>query len=1024
MPPAQLPAARLRPPALPTPHLERPQLGLQAACLRLEAGPGGGASQALAAWLRAQGEAGLPCAWLSLRAQDGPHLGAALAQALAPWPGLGPLEALAQSTEPAQAWAEVWALLAQGSGALALDGLQHLGAEGEAALAEALGDRPEGLRLGLASAQRPQAGPWARLAARGGLLLLGPEALNFSRQECETLAEALACPERAQAAWEATEGWPLGLTAWLSSPPKEAPQALAAMAHEAWWAVLSPEAQAWCLRLASFQGPFAAEVVAEAFGEGAPLALAELAQGFRLRDVGAGRYELPRPWARCAEAEAAKAPASERRAWLAAAAQATARLGPPEGAVPLWLKAEAWLEASRAAVLAFPAMRYSGREAELAAWLASFPPSWGQEDPWWQLWRGHSATRAGESPDAEAAYRRALAAFIQGGEGMGAFKAQVCLANLAVLRQDSGAFDHEVQAALAMGAEADDEDMADLHLIRAHSAEAQGDRHTMRALNEAVLGLPVEGRIGLAASHAIAAQNLATYWIQSGDLRKAREAAAKARAVAEAWGFGPMAQAATTLAVHVEALAGRLEGAEKLLKQLPAGWLEGLDWHDRGVALVVLAGVEALAGRLESAESQLREALTLFEGSNFLEGRKLALEGLARLALRRGLPARVRGWLAESPVPDHGSFYDHALALPVARAEALLGQPAEAAERLALAVAALEGTEARLHAAWGRLFLAEARALAGQHEGAQAAWAAARLALEHLDGAFLRHSDPEAWDAIHARFAPKQAASDGLQHLEAKPGPVLPSQGPAGPGAAAPSPAEPGLRLCLLGPFLAQRAGQAPAKWPRKKARRMLAALALHPQGLSAYDLAEYAGEGSSPTTLKVAIHALRQALAPDGGDWVRLEGERYRLCQEGLLCDHSSFEAALARAERAHDAASANAARREALALLAGPLLPEADFGPAFEAAREAFAQRAAQAALALLAEASLAEADPALKRALAALPGHDALAAAYVRAWAQSGQVEQARQAYWDARQARQAALALGPGPELEAAHQSLKA
>jgi DNA-binding SARP family transcriptional activator len=137
---------------------------------------------------------------------------------------------------------------------------------------------------------------------------------------------------------------------------------------------------------------------------------------------------------------------------------------------------------------------------------------------------------------------------------------------------------------------------------------------------------------------------------------------------------------------------------------------------------------------------------------------------------------------------------------------------------------------------------------------------------------------------------------------------------------------------------------------------------------------------------------------------------------------DVRAFEAAIRRGVRAQadrpDLAAA--AYEEALGCYAGELLPETD---GFLAEREAFRARALGAAM-WLAERHGAAGEPAraealLGRAVAIAPCEEEPYLALMRHHRRQGRPERVRQAYWDHRRARHAALGLPPSEEFEQAH-----
>ena len=83
------------------------------------------------------------------------------------------------------------------------------------------------------------------------------------------------------------------------------------------------------------------------------------------------------------------------------------------------------------------------------------------------------------------------------------------------------------------------------------------------------------------------------------------------------------------------------------LAGLPTGWRDQLDWHDLVCAHAVVGHLHALRGEWAAAETALRASLTTFDRIGLVEGKKIPLEHLLWIAVRRGEPGRVAGLLAE-----------------------------------------------------------------------------------------------------------------------------------------------------------------------------------------------------------------------------------------------------------------------------------------------------------------------------------------------------------------------------------------
>ena len=143
----------------------------------------------------------------------------------------------------------------------------------------------------------------------------------------------------------------------------------------------------------------------------------------------------------------------------------------------------------------------------------------------------------------------------------------------------------------------------------------------------------------------------------------------------------------------------------------------------------------------------------------------------------------------------------------------------------------------------------------------------------------------------------------------------------------------PPLALRLLGRFHVEANGQPvdPARWRRRKARHLLAMLALAPnatlhreQVLEA--LWPHADPTSAANSLHQTLHLARRALdsaVPGAGGWLVLESDLISLVgTPPLWVDAVAFEQSAERA-RSGD----RSARREALELYRGALLPEDRF-------------------------------------------------------------------------------------------------
>ncbi|HEY9720636.1 MAG TPA: bacterial transcriptional activator domain-containing protein, partial [Oscillatoriaceae cyanobacterium] len=319
-------------------------------------------------------------------------------------------------------------------------------------------------------------------------------------------------------------------------------------------------------------------------------------------------------------------------------------------------------------------------------------------------------------------------------------------------------------------------------------------------------------------------------------------------------------------------------------------------------------------------------------------------------------------------------------------------------------VTELDRLEARLHATRARLYLAAARSEAGETEAAREALAAAEAAIQTHGYGFLRGEDSALWAELQA------LAVEPLQLVHRVPAA--------------------GFELTLLGGFEVRSGGLRIEHWPRRKSRLVLAALALYPRGLRPAELAELCGEpGMTLATLQRNVSGIRQALeaAGDSATLVVLEDDRYRLDGARVAgVDVWTLEAAIAEA-RQTSAENAEAAYTRALGLYRAPLWEDGPAEACFVAERERLRALALGAARWLESrrrtagdwEGALAM----LERAVAIAPTDEELYLALIAHHRAAGQLERARQAYWDCRKALKLHLGLEPGEAIEAAHSNLE-
>jgi DNA-binding SARP family transcriptional activator len=275
---------------------------------------------------------------------------------------------------------------------------------------------------------------------------------------------------------------------------------------------------------------------------------------------------------------------------------------------------------------------------------------------------------------------------------------------------------------------------------------------------------------------------------------------------------------------------------------------------------------------------------------------------------------------------------------------------------------------------------------------------------------FLRRQDATLWQELAPLLAasPADAARPETGH----------TQGP--------------LELRLFGGLEARVDGVLLDAWPRRKTKVLLAALALHPGGLSSVELAEMLAEKEGKLDgIRAYAAALRRAFEPGlqagaSSRFVRLTQDRYTLVPEliGAL-DVQVFTANITLGDRLRPSQpeQARAAYVTALAPYRGNLLAEPLFEAYFEAEREGF-RRQALAALFWLIERFVFEGDEpsalaCLERAIALAPCAEEVATVGLQYHARRRSPERVRNVYWDYRKALHRTLGLVPTPELEASY-----
>ena len=1055
-------ASKLSPPE-PPPHwvprafADQPALPLTV----LVGGPGYGKTLGLLAlWQAARASADVPGLWVGCEPEDAdaatffPQLVAGLAERV---PGFG--EAVlalvaAGKHDPRALWQRFFEDVAGYNlpgFVLALDDAHYLAAGSDGSLprgalleglAGMLGRLPPGCRLLLASRRKlPLA--LARWQAQGVARVIGPEGLRFEAAEARALYVGRRGGEP-PAGWERhveeLEGWPLGVDLAAAGGSELAagadPALLAEVIAQELLGSQEGDRQRFMLGAALLAEPTAtalahaladeraAEHLAALEADQLVLRLARASHGQKPGAEGPpadARYRFPGFLREYLRDEARRRlPATEREAIHQRAGAFYVEQALDELALPHLQAAKAWPAALAAGRRCFPIMSTFGRRAAVQRLLAGFPPELGQQEPFLLLWQGHAHVRAFELAAARAIYERAREASAARGDAAGELEALVRLANVAIWSGDeaeAARLDMAIQPILVDG---EPKDRADYPLARALLAEAQGDPVGHRAHNEAVLDVPIGGSVEVAAARTIALINLASWAYHHGQLERAARHGDEAVALAQEWRFYGHFRLATCIRALPDLVRGLPEGLA-LPERLPPRWEDALSFLELGVALVIVGWAQQARGEPKAADDALRRAMQLFERSGFQEGRKVALERLLSFALQRGQPARVPALLAEHlPEGATGSGqHDVPLQLSLGRARHLLGQHAEARAALERAIAGFDALDAPLEATRARLFLA-ATLRATADPGAEAMLADAEHAIAAHGYAFLREQDARLWNEL---AAPATHASP------------LPARKPLDPEP------KPGLlTLACLGTFEVRRDGVLLASWPRRKARLVLAVLALQRQrGIDAMALAELvAGDEAAVGQatmhqLQMAVSALRAILEPDrpgqrgASSYLVLRDDRYQLVPERLaLVDLDAFDRALAEGQAARDPAIALPAFQAAAELVRGPLLADQLFTGLFDAEREHYRKRALEVLLWLAAHHGRhmdhASAETAFTRALALAPTDEDVYLAAMRHQQARGRAERIRQLYWDCRKALKTRLAMAPSAEFEQAFRAM--
>ena len=949
---------------------------------------------------------------------------------------------------------------------LVLDDAHHL-FEPPAAIFAALAGQferlPPGLQVLVAARRRPPLA-LSRLKARGVVAMIDEDVLRFGPAEVDAYLAAQAGEAGVPEAWrrgaEGLDGWPLGLALLTAAPAGRAvacgADELTAYVAEELYQVQPPARRRFMLGAALLE-----ELTPEACREvlGCPDArevLEELEAERSLLRLGQAGYRFPTYLRDFLVAEAARSlePAAVA-AWHHRASAYYEGRGELERALPHRLAGGDWTRAVAACEACFPAMRFEGRHAQIARWLAAFPPVVREAEPALVLWSGHTAAHAGRPTEAATAYDQAQALYEARGDAPGIFKLLVRRLTLAARGRDLVRFGRLSMQAQGLVSQGRVDDVADFHLARAMAADHRGDVALVRECNEAVLGLPLGDGVEVAASVVIARINLFTAAFQHGKFDAAAGHVAQAIAIAEDRRLYAYHRLAVLLEAHLRLTVGDPDGAGARLRGTPADAAALLDPHMAAVAHVVEGAHHAARGALKEAEEAFRRALATFEAGGYVEARKLPLEQLAWLAiLRRQYPKALE--LAAAEAVGARTPHDHALDLVRARALDLEGRGDEALEILGVLVPELAAADSTFALARSHLFAAAARQRRGEAAAARDLLARATGLIEAYGYGFLRGQDRLLWEelapvAAAAGHPTRSPAAD--EGTTGDPGATPPTLAPAAaavPAAASPSaptaspsaspPASPPgmLTLRCLGTFDVRRDDVPLDQWPRRKAKLVLAALALRPLGLRTTELAELVGNGdaeSGHAILRVNLPILRRTLEPglargEESAYVKSEDGRYVLAWDRVAAfDLTAFEQALAAAEadrRAGREAEAAEACEQALTLYRGDLFDDAYLADYFELERTRAMRQAVEAALFLAAfrggAGDLLGAEAVLRRAATFAPCEEAVYVALMRHFRDAERPDRARQAYWDCRKALKHHMSVEPSAEFEAAASTL--
>jgi DNA-binding SARP family transcriptional activator len=772
-----------------------------------------------------------------------------------------------------------------------------------------------GLRTVIASRQ-PLNLPLARRIARGEVRVLEGSELFFTPDE-------------------AAEAWPLALEAGGDEALR------AALVEEELLSALPEAVLALARALAELEAPPAS--LAERWPE-------EMAWLHRW-----GLLDRTRGWLPLARTQLLKRPATELRLEVARAVAAA----DPVGAIQLLLAAGEPAEAEAVLESAGRDRLRRGAANQLAALLDAFTPQTSRR----HLLEGAWLISRGDLPGAEARLRQAADAYLAAGDRPHAFEALGDLLHLYWTREDLDAFKRIAAEAAPLEADATLAEKSEFQLNLGCHDFGAGNEAEARRRFLAVLDVPHFGQAQLASVQQFAAINLGILEMEAGHFDQAVPHFERVLELAAAFQLRPSVPRGARLYLAGMALQlGDRVRAEELLAALTADPFPAEDAYRRAEFQTLEGDYHLLTGDHAGAEACYRGALATFAG---IQMETCADAGAATMRLavihrRRGEPEAALRLLERAlPLVTPWPRYETAVRLETAVTQAMLGHPAAAAGELARAEALLAETPAAHMRAGSALIRAALAAKAGRPDApalARTAAEAVRAGPYYYAVIARRELAPDLW-ALFAR------AGEGalLQKLEALfPTAAAGIRGEVQAPAALPEQAPAALDLKFFGGFEVRLGGEPVTAWPRKKARLLLALLALNPAGFSREELADRLFPDldfeKGLHQLDIHVSALRQALEPGLG---RRQRSRYfesrerqlKLVRDGVSLDVEDFENACKEARRGD-----TSAYRKAAALYTGDLLPEPLMLDAFDLERHRL-QGEARTALATLAEAAFAE-------------------------------------------------------------------